>query len=61
MAPSLLQAGEIVNAHGVHGEVKILPWAASRFSSAGVGRQLKSGSKAPSSRRISVQSDSPAK
>ena len=27
MAPSLLQAGEIVNAHGVHGEVKILPWA----------------------------------
>ena len=27
MTPSLLQAGEIVNAHGVHGEVKILPWA----------------------------------
>ena len=27
MAPSLLQAGEIVNAHGVRGEVKILPWA----------------------------------
>jgi 16S rRNA processing protein RimM len=27
MEASLLQAGEIVSAHGVRGEVKILPWA----------------------------------
>ena len=27
MDDKLIEAGEIVNTHGVHGEVKILPWA----------------------------------